>query len=631
MPAVDVFVDLSGLPAGAPPLAAIARLERPDRLGGIAGRIFCAVPDGFPTPDAAQGMTRVVRGRPVQTCSVAMAAAADVERPLLALLGPLEPSGEAVGVMLQAVDDDAMIGFAIPRLTGERDDSLALLDRGGDPAIAELPRRLIAELPETYLVADAPARCLLIAPGILTNFAGLDERFRSVAGALWHYVSRARRCGFRTLVCNRAVVGGAPAKDRREPCVVTLEALPSADRVLLRDLVPDAARAHQEFGTAPIAPAETRLARSMPACFGLKPSLLLDVRNIGRSMNGTTIAALGIAGGLKALEPEWEIALLARGDASAQHELEQRFPDWRVHTKVPAQQFTVALRLSQPWQIEEMVDLHAIAATNLYLFLDTISWDVAYPAPRHLDGAWRFMADHADGLVFISAFTCARFQRRFAGGSSVPTCVSHLSFDPADYLRPDVVATPGDGPIFVVGNGYDHKDVAATIDVLSSAFPYQSIVALGPAPAPTPRVAVLESGTVSEVELHRLYAGAKVVVFPSFYEGFGFPIVTALAYGQTLLARRSALLDEIAARCAPRGRLIPYGRREELVEMIGRVLHGQAVPQATLGTALNAGRPKSWRDVAADILRFAGELTADPTHGRWRARDHTIHQLRAAR
>ena len=31
------------------------------------------------------------------------------------------------------------------------------------------------------------------------EFRDLDVRFRSVAGALWHYMSRARRCGFRTV------------------------------------------------------------------------------------------------------------------------------------------------------------------------------------------------------------------------------------------------------------------------------------------------------------------------------------------------------------------------------------------------------------------------------------------------
>jgi glycosyltransferase involved in cell wall biosynthesis len=410
-----------------------------------------------------------------------------------------------------------------------------------------------------------------------------------------------------------------------------VETLPRADRRLLRELAPDVHRAHHEFGTRGWAPDETRLARALPASYGLKPSVLLDVRNIGRTMNGTAIAALGIADGLQELAPDWEVALLARQEANAEHQLEQRFQGWRVFTTLPERHFSVALRLSQPWHVDEMVELHGRAAVNLYLFLDTISWDVAYPAPRHLDGTWRFMADHADGLVFISEFTRARFRHRFASRGDLPTCVSHLSFDPADYVRPDVAgADDGDGPLFVMGNAYDHKDVARTIDILAGAFPYAEVVALGPVRAPA-RVTVLESGSLSDAELHRLYARARAVVFPSFYEGFGFPVVTALAYGRTLLARRSALLEEIAGQCAARGRIVPYDRRDDLVDLVGRLIHGHDVPQLALGTSLANGRTASWRDVAARVLAFATERLADLSRSRWRARDHAIRQLTAAR
>jgi glycosyltransferase involved in cell wall biosynthesis len=241
------------------------------------------------------------------------------------------------------------------------------------------------------------------------------------------------------------------------------------------------------------------------------------------------------------------------------------------------------------------------------------------------------MADQADGLLFISEFTRERFCRRFAAGAGVPSLVSYLSFEPADYVHADVRPSPDDGTsIFVIGNEYDHKDVSQTIELLTTAFPYQPIVALGSKAAPSARVTVLPSGTVSDLEVHRLYAEARVVVFPSFYEGFGFPSLTTLAYGRTLVARRSALLDEIAARCAPLGRIVPFNRREELVELIGRLLHGQDVPELQLGTALEDGRPKSWRDVAQSIMTFLADLAGDPSRSRWRSREHTIRQLKAA-
>ena len=56
------------------------------------------------------------------------------------------------------------------------------------------------------------------------------------------------------------------------------------------------------------------------------------------------------------------------------------------------------------------------------------------------------------------------------------------------------VASKQDSFIFIVGNDYDHKDVEPTLELLATAFPYQSIVALGTRRPITPRVKVLQSG-----------------------------------------------------------------------------------------------------------------------------------------
>ena len=281
--------------------------------------------------------------------------------------------------------------------------------------------------------------------------------------------------------------------------------------------------------------------------------------------------------------------------------------------------------------MQEIIDLHVAAAFNAYLFLDTIAWDVSYPAPRHLGGTWQFLADHADGVIFISQFTRDRFRHRFRVRAGMRELVAYLSFDPADYVRPnDRVAPHGEEFIFVVGNDYDHKDVVPTVELLAAAFPYQAFVALGPPRSITPRVRMLQSGKLSETAIHRLYATARMVVFPSFYEGFGFPVLTTLAYGGTLVARRSALLDEIAARCMPRGRIVPFTRRDDLVTVVGQVLHGEDVTTLPLGTAIDEGGPLSWHEIGGRILAFLTEMAADLSRSRFRARDHLVAQLMAA-
>jgi len=53
------------------------------------------------------------------------------------------------------------------------------------------------------------------------------------------------------------------------------------------------------------------------------------------------------------------------------------------------------------------------------------------------------------------------------------------------------------------------------------------------------------TGEISDDELKAQYAGAKALVFPSFYEGFGLPPAEAMAAGCPVLVSRAASLPEV--------------------------------------------------------------------------------------
>ncbi|MDA1183478.1 MAG: glycosyltransferase family 1 protein [Acidobacteria bacterium] len=57
--------------------------------------------------------------------------------------------------------------------------------------------------------------------------------------------------------------------------------------------------------------------------------------------------------------------------------------------------------------------------------------------------------------------------------------------------------------------------------------------------------AVVRLGAVDEADLRRLYAGAIALVYPSLYEGFGLPIVEAMACGVPVIASRAASMPEV--------------------------------------------------------------------------------------
>ena len=96
--------------------------------------------------------------------------------------------------------------------------------------------------------------------------------------------------------------------------------------------------------------------------------------------------------------------------------------------------------------------------------------------------------------------------------------------------------------------------------------------------------------------LPALYAGAQLMAYPSLYEGFGLPIVEAMASGTPVLTSNVSCMPEVAGGAA---RLVNPLDLDEMTDALAQCLTDEAWQRAARGKGLARAAQFSW-DRCAD-------------------------------
>jgi glycosyltransferase involved in cell wall biosynthesis len=116
------------------------------------------------------------------------------------------------------------------------------------------------------------------------------------------------------------------------------------------------------------------------------------------------------------------------------------------------------------------------------------------------------------------------------------------------------------------------------------------------------------TGFVEDEELRRLYGACDLFVYPSFYEGFGLPILEAMACGRAVACSNTSAMPEVADSAAL---LFDPGSQRDLVFAMRDLLLNPELRQRMERLGVQRAAMFSWSNSAAKTLDVYYSVAGD--------------------
>jgi glycosyltransferase involved in cell wall biosynthesis len=361
-----------------------------------------------------------------------------------------------------------------------------------------------------------------------------------------------------------------------------------------------------------------------------QPLVLVDADTVGRGRTGDESYTVNLLRELPAAAPELALACVLRDPSALPADVPLDVRRLRLDVANPYRRIPFSFPALARREDAALAHTHYFVSPRLRCPAVVTVHDISYArAPelfsrrdRSLLGLVRGSVRRAERVIAVSEFTRGdvidQYRLDPAKVVAIPNGVNSM-FRPMEDAEARVRERFGiDRPfVLCVGALQARKNVPLAIEayarLMGRGTECELVVAGGDRGG---RIDVLDAilrtrltgrvhlvGHVEDEELPALYSAARVLVFPSLYEGFGLPALEAMASGTPVVASNTTGLAEAVGEA---GLTVDPTSAEELADALGRVLNDTALRERLIAAGHERAAHFTWARAAgatADVYR----------------------------
>lgn len=343
-----------------------------------------------------------------------------------------------------------------------------------------------------------------------------------------------------------------------------------------------------------------------------KKRVLISLYNLPPLFNGTAAYGLEfLKNFISNFHEKYDICILTNREADEFHGLSKKYPNVYFPDTIRGG-FDIAYIPSQIFHAEHLFILNRTCLRFVFCMQDIITLRCNYLLAQNFENEdiFRQSIQFADGVVGISDFTIhdtkAYFPELFSERSIPFRKIYHAS---DKNIAVETAPLPFESYFLVFGNKFKHKMLNEIMEILKESKFHFIVLGASVNGKINSNIYGYQSGFISDGFINALYKNCSGVVFPSVYEGFGLPILSAVEFGKKIIVNDNQLNKELFCECIKfyDENVFFYSKLEELPVILEKI---NSSPRITTTSLLQSERTTV--DVAKETEKFLSEILKAP-------------------